>query len=197
MERIASLVTLTLLVAAGALLAWTMVNLRAAGARRLGIAKVRQDLAALEKSASELDHLRKTVAAKSAALAPLAALSEKRVAWAPKLAVLGASLPANTTIHKLDASIEGLFGPVSTRVARTDKAAAPLSVRELNFSLIHVPDGGDSSDPMGQLLERLRASPAFMSKMDSTRLEASEQGVWDGQSVLFFRGLLQGETKTP
>jgi len=193
MERIGSVATIVLLALAGALLVFSLHNLLRVARKRIGLKALTVQLKELKQECADLDAKHASLSRKTAGLAPLLPLCRKRVAWAPKLAALGAALPRGMAIHKLDANAGDLFY-APPPLAKKRRAAAPPLVRKLSFSLIYLPAAGETQDPIGLLLERLRGSEAFMDKMDFTRLEAAEKGVWDGLSVIFFRGLLRGES---
>jgi len=148
----------------------------------------------MEQERTDIERFREAVAMKVEKLVSLAPLAERRVLWAPKLAALAEALPESMGIAKLRADSGELF--VASHAGAKKKGATrrrrhkTSAVPALNFSVIYLPPG--LADPISRLLDPLRNSDAFMQKMDFIRMEQTEEGIWQGVPVTFFRGLAKG-----
>jgi len=198
LARVGAVATAILFVVSGALLLFALHNVNEARNRRMGILRIRNNLATAIRIVADIEKQEKDLALRLEPFVPVMAVRGRRVAWAPKLAALGEAMPGGMSVHKIDGIADGIFG---TRKQTSSRRAtgSTKGERRLSFSLIYLPSASQTEDPIGALLGQLRGSDRFMAGMDVAQLEASEKGNWDEQSVIFYRGLLRGtlEESTP
>jgi len=196
MARVGAAATVILFAVSGALLLFALHNVNEARKRLMGIRSIQNDLAASRGIVADIEKREKDLALRLEPFVPVMAIRGRRVAWAPKLAALGEAMPGGMSVHKIDGTADGIFGTEKKAPSRR-KTGSAKTERRLNFSLIYLPSASQTEDPIGMLLGQLRGSDRFMADMDATQLEASEKGNWDGQSVIFYRGLLRGTLEEP
>lgn len=196
MARVGAAATIILFVLSGALLLFGLHNVNEGRKRRMRILSIRNNLATAREIVAEIEKQEEDLGLRLEPFTPVIAIRGRCVAWAPKLAALGEAMPNGMSVHKIDGAADGILG-TEKRSSSRRRRGAKEGERRLNFSVIYLPSTERSEDPIGLLLGRLRDSDRFMTDMDVTQLEASEKGNWDGQSVIFFRGLLRGTLEEP
>lgn len=196
MARVGEAATIVLFVISGLLLLLALHNVNEARKRRIRIRTIENELKAAIRVVEDIEEQQEKLALRLEPFMPLMVIRDRRVAWAPKLAALGEALPAGMSVHKIDGTTYGVFGSEKKGSSRR-RGKAEEGERRLDYSLLYLPSNGETEDPIGLLLGRLRQSDRFMSGMDMTQLEASEKGAWDKRSVIFYRGLLWGAFEEP
>jgi len=191
-QRCAVVATLIMLALTGLEGVNLLAHLTRAVRLKFGLARVAAELAREQRTLEELNQRRQAVAQAVSRVSCLVPIAKARVAWGPKLIALAQGLPRGTGISSVNATVGDLF---DKRAGRSRRAAQgkDKKVPSMTFYVVYLPAAGDTEDPMGALHDALKRSADFMHKMELVRLEEAEEGQWEGQSVIFFRGYLRGE----
>jgi len=204
MARVGVAVATIIFIISAVFIFWAGKSLKGIQAMRKRIDFLGQDIAESEALYKKLDDVRTETANKTAEFNCLLPLSQRRVAWASKLAALGNALPDGMSINKIEGESGDLFNklydePGDKKKEEKKKEEKVLIQRSLSFTLIYLPQGGggDPSRLLLDLLEELRSSEAFMNKMDDVQFEGTKSSKWDKEPVILYEGTLTGATEEP
>lgn len=189
LRQVGVLCALAMLLVGAGFAVRTATHLTKARRLSLGVRELSRSIEGQRKICQELDTLRATVQEQCRPFLPLLPIARARTAWTPKLLALAEALPPEAGLLLLNASSGDPFA--APTVASVVTANAPDTSAHLSLAVLYRPSSAGLERPI-TLLERLRASPAFMEKMDTVRLEAMEADHWQGRPAVVVRGTAKG-----
>jgi hypothetical protein len=141
-----------------------------------------------EEGIANLDKLKQDVLARVRNVAPLVAIADAKVDWAPKLVALGEASPSGASLMTFQGSQGDLFGALATTSSTAGSQAPGVKI---NFAVVYIPDESSEENPIN-LVKRLRASKDFLRHLDHVGLDSLENETEEGSSVVILRGTAEG-----
>jgi len=188
-----------MIVVSGVLATMTAGHLVAHVRASQGASEAGNQLIKAREGEEELNAQRKAACEALGPVGALTSIARRRVAWAPKLAAIAQALPPGGGILSVDAQSGDTFyqppPPVPPHFDKQGKevpraAVAPPTPPAMKFSVLLSPTLG-ASDPM-PLLDRLRKSEVFMTRIAGVQIDATAQDNWMGGPAIVLSGSCTG-----
>lgn len=141
-----------------------------------------------EEGVASLDKLKQDVLAHVQNVAPLLAIADAKVYWAPKLVALADASPPGASLMTFQGMQGDLFGAV---MASGSAAEGQVPGVKIVFAVVYVLGEGSEENPIA-LVRTLRQSKDFLRHLDHVGLDSLEIETEEGSPVVILRGTAEG-----